>query len=659
VAVAVAVAAAAISVTTSADRLAVAVAVAAEVVVVVAHPPAAVLPPVAAATTMPTTAAAATTTSRSERMRASSLLTRAAVCWVALGAPLGCANKTRASDQASASAAPALADLPEPAGVVAELGLTHPDAALRALRELGSPLSALLPAGFPMFAATVLGLPPLNADSFDPDIAAVGVLAQNSKGELGWVVALHAVSGPELVAKLSTGDHAPFRAQTSEHKGLTLLQPSVGANPAAAPKPGLALAVFDNYLLATSDAELLSSVGPYTARMLPRRPPSHAALAVRVSQHALAGAVVPALRALWASYRTSLARQDQADRAAHGGRAPDFGDPSQVILGMDAGVESVLSVIEGATALELEIEPFSDRLELTLLLTPATGSPAQSLLATLGAGDAKGLLTMPVETRFALGLSRSPAERDEAGKVAGDDWVRLLGPRLSEHDAQTLRGVLADWELGRGAHTNYGFLAGAEPGVFVVADTADAPRLKRAGHGLFGLLGLPGVRAPFAEFLGQPRVSESVAGHTDFASDVQLAKINFAPAAAAGHAKPAAVPPLSCAWFVTEKMGFAAAGKDAAPVLEKVVLAARGSAASLGANANIAAGVQRIGEQAALFAYANAGSGAPAASGNAPVPPPAPVFFSSGKRENLGFLRIEISKPATDLALNRLAGVGL
>jgi len=43
--------------------------------------------------------------------------------------------------------------------------------------------------------------------------------------------------------------------------------------------------------------------------------------------------------------------------------------------------------------------------------------------------------------------------KEEAAKAAGDDWVRLLGPRLSEREARTLRGVLADWELGRGART--------------------------------------------------------------------------------------------------------------------------------------------------------------------------------------------------------------
>jgi hypothetical protein len=517
-----------------------------------------------------TTAVAATTTSRSERMRASLLLTRAALCWVALGVP-ACSNK-RQAERTNASAAPALADLPEPTSLVAELALAHPGAEFRALRELGSPTSGLLPAGFPMFVASLLGLPPLSADSFDAEIPVVGGLAQTAQGELGWVVAVHAVSGAELVAKLSTGDHPPFRALPGDARGLISLQ---SAADGGATTGNRALGVFDNYLVAASDAELLASVGPYVARMLPRRPQPSAAFTARIAQRALASSVVPALRAFWANYRTTLARQEQSARAEHGGRAPDFGDPAQVILGLDTAVESLLSVIAGASAIELDAEPFPNRLELTLLLTPTPGSPAEQLVSSLVGGDAKGLLALPRETRFAVGFSRSPGEREDAGRTAGDDWVRLLGPRLSEADARTLRSVLADWELGRGAHTTYGFLAEPSPGAFIVTDVAEPTRLKRAGHGLFKLLGLPGLRAPLAEFLGRPQVKESVEPHTEFANDVQLAKITFsAPSAATAHSEP--VPPVTCAWFVSDDVGYAASGKDAGSALEKLVLAARG-----------------------------------------------------------------------------------
>ncbi|HEY4107047.1 MAG TPA: hypothetical protein VGM44_24270, partial [Polyangiaceae bacterium] len=515
--------------------------------------------------------------------------------------------------------------------------------------ELGSPRSALLPAGFPMLVVSLLGLPPLCADSFDPETATVGAIARDVNGELGWVLAVHTLSGPELVAKLSTGAHAPFRALPSESRGLTLLQSATDAG--AKQNSDFALGVFDNYLLVASNAETLRAVGPYVARMLPKKPAPKAGLGLKIAQKPLANALVPLLRAAWAGYRTSLAEQDRAARAAHGGRPADFADPAQAILALDGGVESVLAVLESATALELDVEPFPNRLEASLSVVPAPGSAAQTLFAKLGAGDAKALLALPLETRLAFGSSRSAAERDEAAQSAGDDWVRLLGERLPARDAQTLRSVLADWELGRGTHASYGYVGGAAPGVFVSAEVADAEHLERAIPGFLSLLALPAMRAPLAEFVGQPKVSPSKALHTDVATRAELAKVSFAPLP--NHPNSASLPPISCAWFVEDKLGLAAGGPDAGALLEHLAHAARGSAPALGADAEVASAVERMGQEASLFAYADARAGETSAdAANKPVP----LFLSLGKHADTGFLRLEVTKRALDLALGRLTG---
>ncbi|MEI9951074.1 MAG: hypothetical protein WDO74_19375 [Pseudomonadota bacterium] len=560
-----------------------------------------------------------------------------------LGLYQGCAKKPGSSDRGSSTAAAALPDLPEPAGVLADLRIAHPDATFRTLRELGRPLSALLPAGFPMLTASLLGLPPLSADSFDPELPVVGLLLQNGASSPTWLLAVHAVSGPELVAKLCTGDHAPFRAVASGSAGLKLVQPSV-QNAKTAP----ALAVFDNYLLIAEHAESLLSAGPYAARMLPKRPAARAAIALRFSHVALESKLVPALRGLWAAYRTRLAHLDQADRSAHGGRAPDFADPAQVILGADALVESLLGLVDGAAALELDFEPFANRLDADVLLEPEAGSEVQAKLAALAAADARSLLTLPAETQFALGLSRTDAEREAAGKAAGDDWVRLLGARISERDAQQLRGVLTDWELGRGTETCYGFLGGSEPGAFLVAKVADAARLKRAGPGFFGLLTLPGLRAPLVEFLGQPRVSDSAA--SDGLASVTHRRLTFT--APAGRKSP--VPPLAFAWQVDEQRALAAASKNGDAVLKIVEQSARGEHDSLGAKPGFADSVQRIGQHAALFAYLDAH--VPFGVSGEPAGFPAPLFLSLAKREHGAVLHLEIAKPALDLALQGALG---
>jgi hypothetical protein len=425
--------------------------------------------------------------------------------------------------------------------------------------------------------------------------------------------------------------------------GLKLIQPSTESAKAAP-----VLAVFDNYLLLAESAQSLISAGPYAARMLPKRPPAAAAIALRFSHTALQSKLVPALRGLWAAYRTRLSHLDQTDRSAHG-RAPDFADPAQVILGADALVESLLTLVDGAAALEFDLEPFANRLDAAVLLEPEAGSEVRTKLAALATADARALLTLPAETQFALGLSRTNDEREAAGKAAGDDWVRLLGARLSERDAQQLRGVLADWELGRGTESCYGFLGGSEPGAFLVANVADAARLKRAGTGFFGLLSLPSVRAPLVEFLGQPRVSDSAAPG-DGLAEVTRKRLTFA-APAGGKSR---VPSLSFAWLVNEQRAFAAASKSGDGVLKTVVQSARGEHDTLGAKPSIADSVQRIGQQAAVFGYLDAR--VPFGENSAPADLPAPLFFSLGKRELGAALRIEIAKPTIDLALKGALG---
>jgi len=531
--------------------------------------------------------------------------------------------------------------------VLAELSVANPDATFRAVRELGRPLSALLPAGFPMLTASLLGLPPLSADSFDPGLPAVGLLLQNGSSAPTWVLAVHTVSGPELVAKLCTGDRAPFRAVASSAPGLNLIQPSTPDAKSSKALP--VLAVFDNYLLIAESTEALQIAGPYSARMLPRHPPAEAAIALRFSHAALDSKLVPALRGLWAAYRTRLAHLDQSDRSAHGGRAPDFADPAQVILGADALVESVLALLDGAARLELGLEPFAERLDATVVLEPEAASEVQAKLATMAGVDARALLTLPAETQFALGLSRTNDDRDLAGKAAGEDWVRLLGARLSEHDAQQLRGVLSDWELGRGTQTSYGFLGGSEPGAFLVTEVADAARLKRAGPGFFGLLALPGVRAPLVEFLGQPRIADSVAPEGSLPKAARK-RLTFA-GSAQGKSP---FPPLSFAWLVEEERAFAAASKNGDGSLKTVVESARGQHDSLGTKPGIADSVQRVGGQAALFAYLDARVAFAASGEQAGVP--APVVLSLSKRAHGAALRVEISKPALDLALQGALG---
>ncbi len=182
--------------------------------------------------------------------------------------------------------------------------------------------------------------------------------------------------------------------------------------------------------------------------------------------------------------------------------------------------------------------------------------------------------------------------------------------------------MLTDWELGRGTETCYGFLGGSDPGAFLVAKVADVARLKRAGSGFFGLLSLPGLRAPLVEFLGQPRVSDFAAPSDGLP---MAAHKRLAFAAPAG--RKSTLVPLSFAWLVDEERASAAASKNADAVLKLVEQSARGEHDTLGTKPGFADSVQRIGEQAALFAYLDAR--VPLGTSGEPTAFPAPLLFRS------------------------------
>jgi len=111
---------------------------------------------------------------------------------------------------------------------------------------------------------------------------------------------------------------------------------------------------------------------------------------------------------------------------------------------------------------------------------------------------------------------------------------------------------------------------------------------------------------------------------------------------------------LSFAWLVEDQSGFAAASHNADAALKAVVESARGRRATLADTAGLTDSVRRVGEQAALYSYLDArvvfGSTGPAS------PAPAPVLLAVGKRGTSAWVRLEIAKPAVDLAAAGLLG---
>jgi hypothetical protein len=539
---------------------------------------------------------------------------------------LGCARK-RAAPELS----PPRSDVPAPAGLIAELALAHPESTWRSLRELGAPASELLPASFPLLASTLFGLPALGAGSLDQDVPMRGALLL-ADGKPSGLLALHALDGRELVASLTTGGKPPFRAERDAASGITFLLLATQATAS-----GATLAVLDSYLLAGANREIVIAAGPFVARTLSKHPAPQADASLLVEQKALHELLVPALRARWGEYRGTLERDAQVERKAHADRSADFADPSAVLLGADAVFESFFAMLDSATRVELALTATSAYCALRLSVTPDPTGASKELAESLTGSDAHALLELPDSTLFALGVNRDVHAAQNARDTAGDEWVRVLGDRLTASDAKLVRGTFADWELGRGSHTAYGLLAGPSLAGFVSGAVAEPAALERAGHGFLRLLTLPSVRAPLAQFIGTPSVVESKAG----APGLARATVRFA----AGAKGSKASEPIEFVWRIDNARAFAAAGEHAEPALATLESAARGEHA-LGGMDGLAASVTRLGTQVTLFAYLDA-----RALGATTT---APVLLAFGKQNGLPTVYLELSKGALAAGIQRL-----
>ncbi len=92
-----------------------------------------------------------------------------------------------------------------------------------------------------------------------------------------------------------------------------------------------------------------------------------------VPQSALAGPLSRRLAASWDEGRAWLVARDEEQRAKHGGRPPDFGDPRVVVDAVDGVVKRREALVAGARRARLTVDASEDDVHAELVVTPGTG----------------------------------------------------------------------------------------------------------------------------------------------------------------------------------------------------------------------------------------------------------------------------------------------
>lgn len=419
----------------------------------------------------------------------------------------------RPPEEASAPPVEA-APVPAPADLLADVVVTSPGTTWTKLqRSLGGTLG-LLPPSFAGALVLGLGLDAQLSAEIDPTTPGFAALSGDPLAP-AWAVALRLSDPRHARAVLAQGDTARYEAR--EASGLTELAPrrvrEAGVGAGEAPPVVLGLAPGGFVLLASSPAALVS-LGPYTTRTLARRAlPASSTLVVDVPRAALEGVLVPRAKQAWEARRTALLLSDERARLAHGGRAPDFGDPRAIVAAVDRALGARIGTLADMDHARLVVDLLEEDARFVLTLTPREGAgPASAWVRGLAAVPWGPLLGALPKSAALAGVVARPVADPDGGAAEGmaKAFSEMLGERLSPGDEQKVRSVLEGLAKTGGAPVAFA-VPWDPPGVLVRAEVVDREAASRALRGavelaaappLDGLLRVKGTRTSEVEAEG-------------------------------------------------------------------------------------------------------------------------------------------------------------
>ena len=378
----------------------------------------------------------------------------------------GCGGAAPAPGAREASVA--LAAVPAPTGLLAEAVLPTPDATWRTIQGTVGGVLALTAPTFSGLIGATAGAPGLSGlvESDSPAYVVVG------EGEgVHYAVAFRA---NEAAAKSWAGaDAGTFTRSATDEEHLTIFEPVRPDGPWVGVAPG-------NFVVVASSRADLVRLGPYAFRTLPSRPlPKEPAL-VHVT-HDGASRLAALVAGRWTDAKTDLLAKDDEQRKAHGGRAPDHGDPRALVGAVDRWIGAWLDAARNVSGGDVTIEPIegADRsLAFEVLLTPEDAGPAKALVTGIHAGELRALEGAPDGALFALDVRSDAAERTataaDLAKTAEDVF------RLSAADRDALAADLGAWADARSDEVVLGFTGTPSRAVFLRAPVKDEAVAQKA-----------------------------------------------------------------------------------------------------------------------------------------------------------------------------------
>ncbi|MDB4996613.1 MAG: hypothetical protein JWM74_4045 [Myxococcaceae bacterium] len=541
-----------------------------------------------------------------------------------------CKTDDASSNEVDAAAFAAEPPVPMPEGLVAEATLLDPNPFWGKLQKGVGGALGILPMTLGGLVCAFAGIDPSLGPEIDGTAPAYGVVAEGGgPGEASWAVAVKLVEPHKAKILLVESENARYQAKTE--RGMTVLT-SKGLPLHAA----LALGN-GGWLIVARNPDDLLRLGPYVHRTLPTRPRAKSSLLIESPRAALTGPLKTSLSHVWTDFRADKEKDDAKLREAHGGRAPDFGDPKAILDIVDGRVQDYLAIIGDLESAKIAVDAGEDDLRAMVTMTPAAGGGrATQMVKSMRPGDAAPLLDVAGDASIALFTRDDAEERKSTAKRVEDAIGQTLGERLPEVDRKKLHGVLDGWSTARGDWLTAAYVGGKPRGLLAGTPTAEgagdtASRSLREG---VELLQRPAFKGPLEAFL---HVKEITLGTTDVPTlgKAQLATFVRAPEKSDKSGTPPSK--IGGAWLVKDGRLTMVVSEEAPAFLGATAAQTR----KLGDDPRLATAVHALGNDV-TFAFVSR----PVALGITTSGSPAPVLIATGRQASapeIAFARVEVA----------------
>ena len=555
-----------------------------------------------------------------------------AAAWLAAflaAAIAGCGSCGGASPATDAGTVTAVEPpVPAPDGLLAEGWVRAPDAVWAKVQSGVSGAVALLPPTAGELACAVAGLDSRVAPLVDGKGTSFVVLADGAGGAVAWAVALP-LTDPAAAAKILLGA-GDAQGASRDVAGMHLA-PSTGRS------SSIVAALGSRWLVLAGDEDDLKRLGPYAVRTMPTKavPSDPAAIVVDAPASALAGPLSQRLAAKWDETRAWLSAQDQEQRAKHGGRAPDFGEPRVIVDALDGAAKRRIALVAAARGARLTIDAGDDEVHAEVLLTPGTDPSSAKLLAAMHPSTSHPLAEAPADALVALLARDDAATRADDAATLEATVEHALGDRLHDEDSRAVRAAFDDWARARGDWLSAALAAGATDatrGVWLRTPAAGGETATNAVREIVDL----SHRQAFKDLLaGSLHLGPSTAATADVSGVGKANLATFAPLGVNGKGGAAAAT-LGVAWGVHDGDLLVAGGPSPASLL-----AAEASvAARIGDAPRSARAIAALGNDATFALFAQPLRLDPRRAGDAAS---GPAVVAWGKRGESAWARLELA----------------